>query len=285
MIGARTRALTLAAAAAAALVLFAAPALCLESQLAGISLGDTPEEMLASPDYGSPDGLFTPGNVFNSISAGPGQTSDWALAVKMAQVAPGQVEWVYNRDPVAIGVLFTGEGINAHVTDIIVSMWKEFRPSMLGKTSKEIQLGSAFADVLAQYGWPNRLQIISETGQAQSQGPAQAARPGTAPRPGGVRLSFGSGHGGSSAPAPLPRVGGAFAMRLARRPGPAGPGPLPSVGPARVGTARTGPAFSTSAAVGQTPGVTFTKSCIMSYPSVDFVIYRMQVFRIHIYGQ
>jgi hypothetical protein len=69
-------------------------------------------------------------------------------------------------------------------------------------------------------------------------------------------------------------------------------GPLPNVGvspavPALPGApaAPGGPITSTTADVAQMPSVTFTKSCIMSYPSVDFLIYRMRVFRIHIYGR
>ncbi|UCH35329.1 MAG: hypothetical protein JSV65_02975 [Armatimonadota bacterium] len=311
---------------AAALAALAAPALGQEMQLVGMSLGDTPEELLAHEDYGPPDAMFTPGNVFNSVKTTPGEVPPWAIAVRMAQVGPDQVQWVYNRDPVAIGLLITGEGINAHVTNIVVSMWRDFKPSKIAETEKGIRLGSSFAEVFERYGWPNRMQIIAEAGTTEPQqaGTARAARPAApgAGRPGalgGLQLRLGGGRdgGGSAAPAaarPRPTIGSSGvgprlpAPRAAARPRAAsgglslrlgggrgedrgtGPGPLPRVGrapttaPARVAVP-TGPTTSTAAAVGQVPNVTFTKSCILSYPTVDFVVYRMTVFRIHIYGR
>jgi hypothetical protein len=172
----RIRITALALALVAGAIAFASPGRCLELKLASASLGDTPEEILASPNYGSPDGIFTPGNIFNSVKAQPGTQPPWALAVRMEQVNEGQVEWVYNRDPVSIGVVFTGEGINAHVTDVTVSLWRTFdASSRVALTSKGARIGSTFSDVLERYGWPNRLQIIAEAGQTQTQNPARPA--------------------------------------------------------------------------------------------------------------
>jgi len=259
-------------AATVALAALATPGLCLETQLAGISLGDTPEELLAAPAYGPPDAMFTPGNVFNDLKV-PGRPMPvWALAVRMAGVNADQVQWLYNRDPVAIGLLMTGTGINARVTNIVVSMWKRFGPSKIAETTKGIRLGDTFADVLETYGWPNRLEIISEGGA------------GATARPGAARAAA----PGGAAPRSL-RIGrrdedeqeGRGLSLSARR-----PGPLPRVGPApAVMPKPTGPVMSRTAAAGPAGNVTFTKSCIISYPTVDFVIYRMTVFRVHIYGR
>jgi len=319
MAGAKSRILIVVA-AVAALMLLIAPAYSLEMKLAGAVLGDTPEEILTSAIFGTPDGIFTPGNTFNSTKAATGETPPWAVAVQMEQISADQVEWVYNRDPASVGLVITGAGINAHVTDVVASMWRNFDGSSVAETSKGIVLGTSFSDMLERYGWPNRLQIIAEAGVTQTQqrpvaGAAGGARPlgafgglsggfslggrrptgatrsTAAPRPGMGTFGAGPRQTGTSL-APRPASGG---LRLnlggggfgaARR----GPGPLPSVG--TVGPAvpalragPTGPPNSLEAAVGQTPGVTFTRSCIASYPSVDFVVYRMKVFRIHIYGR
>jgi hypothetical protein len=285
--------------------LLAAPALGLETKIAGVSLGDTPEELLSSAILGTPDGIFTPGGVFNAVKSMPGETPPWAIAVQMEQLQPDQVEWVYNRDPVTVGIVITGEGINAHVSDIIVSEWRNFEPNNIGQTTKGIRLGSSFADVLAGYGWPNRLQIISEGGSTQQTPTRQAVgAPGAAAAgartPSVIRFGFGrSGMSAASAattpPPALPSVGSwgvtspaPIAPRVnpnyGAAPAGGGPGPLPAVGVASP-FAPVGPGYTTTAAMGETPEVTFTKSCILSYPSVDFVVYRMRVFRIHIYGR
>lgn len=319
MAGAKSRILIVGA-AVTAMVLLIGPVFGLEMKLAGAVLGDTPEEVLASPIFGTPDGIFTPGNSFNSTKVPLGETPPWAVAVQMEQISPTQVEWVYNRDPASVGLVITGEGINAHVTDVIASMWRNFGGSSVAETSKGIVLGSEFAAMLERYGWPNRLQIIAEAGVTQTQQRAAVgAAAGARSLTGGLRLGGGVRMGGRRAAesgataAPRPGMGmfGAGPMQagtsLAPRPAGAGlrlnlggrglgaatrgPGPLPSVGtmigPA-VPTLRTGPSGppnSLEAAVGQTAGMTFTKSCIASYPSVDFVVYRMKVFRIHIYGR
>jgi len=279
----RSRILIVVAVTAAGVAMLAAPGLCVELRLAGAAIGDAADEILASASFGTPDGMFSAGNVFNSTKAAPGAKPPWARAVAMARLAPGQVEWVYNRDPVSVGIVITGKGINAHVTDITVSMWRDFKPSKLAQTAKGVQLGTSFADVLERYGWPNRLEIIAEAGQTQAAA-GRAARPqapGAARRVGGLgvrRLSFGRRR------APTTSRGARRSAQRIR----IGVRPLPSVGPGvRVpGAAAPARAANTTvAAVGQTPNLTFTKSCIISYPSVDFVVYRMKVFRIHIYGR
>ena len=265
---ARGRALILLVTAAAVVVAaFAAPAWCSESRLAGAAIGDTPEELLASGRLGTPDGVFSPGNVFNPTRGMPGGTPPWALAVMMEQLASDQVQWVYNRDPVAVGFLIAGQGINAHVTDISVSMWRNFYPSKLAKTAKGTELGAGFAEVLGRYGWPNRIQVIGESGQTQAATPQLSGGPG-GPGGGAGRAIVGG----------RPWTGGTFT----------GIQPLPNVGPGVPVPAAVAPARAVNTAVapvGETSAITFTKSCIMSYPSVDFVIYRMKVFRIHIYGR
>jgi hypothetical protein len=291
----------------AGLMVCASSAFCLELKLSGASLGDTPEELLASASFGPPDGVFTPGNVFNSTKAQPGELPVWAMAVRMEQIAPGQVQWVYNRDPAAVGIVLSGQGINAHVTDIVVSLWRTFEASRVAgsSTSKGARIGSTFADVLERYGWPNRLQIIAEAPQTPTTPTLAAAgstmatgiRPG-AFRPGGIRFSLGGRRAGAGGRTPqTPALGAAAtgaaglgAFGFGRKT--TGPGPLPGVGPtlaapllSGVPRVSTGPVTSTTADVGQTPSVTFTKSCILSYPSVDFLVYRMKVFRIHVYGR
>ena len=252
----------------AAVVMMAAlpsPTLAQEAQLAGISLGERPDDLLSSPAFGTPDAMFTSGNVFNFVKAQGAGTPPWAGAVRMADLKSDQVQWMYNRDPLVIGFVITGTGPSARVTDIVVSQWRNFDPSKVAETEKGIRLGDTFGDVLEAYGWPNRMQIINEQGGAG----AAASTPvpgGIAPgMVGGLILRFGlGGEESPAAAAPVQLVG---------------PGPLPPVG------GPPPPAYSTTAEAGPAGSLTFTKSCVMSYPAVDFVIYRMQVFRIHVYGR
>ena len=258
--------LALVTAVLVALAALASPSQAQEAQLAGVSLGERPDDLLSSPAFGTPDAMFTSGNVFNFVKAQGSGTPPWAGAVRMAALTGDQVQWLYNRDPVVIGFVITGTGPSARVTDIVVSQWRNFNPSKVAETEKGMRLGDTFADVLEAYGWPNRMEIISE------QGGAGAAA--STPAPGGIApgalggFTFRFSSGGEESPAAA--LGPAA---------PAGPGPLPPVG------GPLPPTYSTTAEAGPAGSLTFTKSCVMSYPAVDFVIYRMQVFRIHVYGR
>ncbi len=257
---ANTRWLTLIAAGALLVGALATPGRCIETQLAGVTLGDTYEDLLASPAFGPPDVMLTPGGGFNFIKARGTERPLWVAAVQMDQLGADQVEWIYNNDPVVVGVVITGRGIGARVTDITVSQWRNFNPSKVAETEKGIRLGDTFADTLETYGWPNRMQIINEQPMA-----AALAAPALAPAPAGPPAGI------------IMRP--TFAEEEEQQGAPGGPGPLPPVGAPTPG-APAGPANTATAA-----GMTFTKACILSYPAVDFLLYRMQVFRIHIYGR
>jgi hypothetical protein len=262
---ANTRRLTLIAAGALLLAALAAPGWCIETQLAGVTLGDTPEDLMTSPSFGPPDVMLTSGNQINFIKVRGTGLPLWVPAVRMDGLRGDQLQWVYNSDPVVIGVVITGRGINARVTDIVVSQWRNFKASKAAETEKGIRLGDTFADVLETYGWPNRMQVISEAGMAAAPAGAPAApgAPAMAAAPMGLMLP-GAMETAEEGPPMM---------------APAGPGPLPPVGVPTPGTP-AGPANTATAS-----GMTFSKACVLSYPSVDFLLYRMQVFRIHIYGR
>jgi hypothetical protein len=260
---ARTQQVVVVAVVVALVAALSSPALCLETKLAGVSLGDTPDDLLSSPSFGTPDAMFAPGNAFSFIGTREFEMPVWATAVRMAAVGGDQIQWIYNRDPAVIGLLMTGSGIDAHVTNIVVSQWRTFASSKVAETEKGIRIGDTFADVLRTYGWPNRMDIINETGRRITPATPAAGAPSA---PGGA-ISGGGGRGSEEdgGPGALPPVGPAFGFV------PAGAAPADAL----TATANAGPAGM----------VGFTKSCILSYPSVDFVLYRMRVFRIHIYGR
>jgi hypothetical protein len=241
----------------ALVALVVAPA-CAERQLGGIQIGDSPLALMQSRQFGPPDGMYTTGGVFNKLSqaalADTREPPPWAYAVRTEALLPNQVEWVYNKDPLAYGLVITGQGAEATVTNIIISMWRIFAPSNQVRTERGIRLGDTLASVLAEYQYPSLLMVLQES-----------------PIAGGA-LAVG---------AAAPVTTGSF--RFGRRDEVGGAPPaLPAVSP---GTAVVPGAHSLTAtlSIGGSP-ITFTKDLLLDYPGVEFTLYGMKVVRIHIYG-
>jgi hypothetical protein len=134
-----------------------------------------------------------------------GETPVWVLPLRPAGIAEGQSEWVYDwrrTKGVALGIILSGEGADAVVTDVIVAGFQE---NLKGKprpvsTEKGIGLQDTFAEVLQKYGFPPMIEIYAPSGAAGTQRAAGAARgagggAGGAMRAGGAR---GGGRGGGA---------------------------------------------------------------------------------------
>jgi len=256
----------LALVAVTALLLLAALPAAAETQLAGIRIGDSPLTLMQSTVYGPPDAMYTPGGVLNRLSAqAMAEMADplpWALAVQADSLQPNQVEWVYRRSP-AVGVVITGQGAEATVTNVIVSMWDKFAPTTAVRTERNISLGDSLSKVLREYRYPNMLSVLQETPVSGGRAlPSVGGRP-LAAAPGSLGLSLGT-------------------TRRAASQAPRQPGALP---PATGGAVAHPGQFSPTAALsigGATVG--FTKHLALDYPGIEFTLYGMQVVRIHIYG-
>jgi len=239
----------------------AAPAWA-EKQLGGIRLGDSPLNLMQSRIYGPPDGMYTSGGVFNKLSLQAMQeVTDpipWAFAVRTEMLQPNQVEWVYNRPPLSVGVVITGLGVEATITNVIFSMWQTDRPSNEVRTERGVRLGSTFREVVTGYGFPGMLTVLQETPVAGG-GLSPLGQPG-APAAGVFGFSFMGRSRNGGSPGALPPVSGGEAV--------APPG-----------------AYSPTATlyIGGAP-ITFTKHMVLDYPGTEFTLYGMRVMRIHIYG-
>jgi hypothetical protein len=123
----------------------------------------------------------------------------WVLPIRPASIEPTQTEWVYDfrsRRGIALGIVLTGEGADAMVTDVIVA---GFPQNLKGKpapvrTAKGVALQSTFEDVLKRYGYPPLIEIYTPlsggaaAGRAGGGGAMQAGR--------GTRGAMRAGGGG-----------------------------------------------------------------------------------------
>jgi len=166
-------------------------------------------------------------------AGGGGGLPVWASPVRVAFLGDQQAEWLYDMRKdrgVTMGVVMSGEGADAVVTDIIISGYPEY---LKGKrqpprTEKGVTFGSTFLDVLRRYGFPPQIEIFTP-GSA----PAPVASRAAAPAAGRA------GPAAAGAGAPGGRAGG---MR-GRRGGGMGPGDFGALPGGSAGMARTPSAF------------------------------------------
>jgi hypothetical protein len=138
-----------------------------------------------------------------------GDTPVWVLPLRPAGLAEGQSEWVYDwrrTKGVALGIILSGEGADAVVTDVIVAGFQE---NLKGKprpvsTEKGIGLQDTFAEVLQKYGFPPMIEVYAPSGAAGAQRAGGAARAaggggGGTMRAGGARGGGRGGGGGRGA--------------------------------------------------------------------------------------
>ena len=202
------------------IVLVAGQAAAVEDGLLGVRIGASYRELLER--FGQPHGILFPsggGLLFQTVSmAAPegglpqfgaqtqttAQTPVWVFPVRTTALTGMQSQWVYdlrNSRGVALGILLSGEGADAVVTDVIVAGFPEYlkgKPDPV-RTQKGIALQSSFSEVLKRYGYPPVIQIYAPTG-------ISAAGPQAVPGIGGMRA--GARMGGRAPAGGAMRAGG-----------------------------------------------------------------------------
>jgi hypothetical protein len=207
--------------------LCAAPAAhALEDGLFGVRIGASFREL--TQKFGPPHGIVFPSMIFQTVAPspmaglpsfgqpGPTETPVWVVPIRPTSLEPAQTEWVYDfraKRGIALGVVLTGEGADAMVTDIIVA---GFPQNLKGKpapvrTGKGVALQSTFEDVLKRYGYPPLIEIY-----APLSGGAAAGRGGVGgamQARGGARGAMRAGGGGRAGAMRGRGRGGAFGGR------------------------------------------------------------------------
>ncbi len=207
-----------------ALGLASTPAGAVEDGLFGVRIGASYREI--TEKFGPPHGIVFPSMVFQTVavSAAPGlpsfgapaatETPVWVLPIRPSTMEATQTEWVYDYRKtrgIALGIILTGEGADAVVSDVAVAGFPE---NLKGKpapltTAKGIKLQSTFEDVLKKYGYPPLIEIYPAAGGAGAAqgGAAGAMRAGVGARGGGMRAG-GGGRGGGGMRGGGMRAGG-----------------------------------------------------------------------------
>lgn len=264
-----------------------------ENQLAGVRLSESPKTLLRLRSYGAPDAVIASGGVFNTRKlslAGAGGPPHWAQAVWVDGLGANQVVWMYDRYPVAVAFVITGEGDEAEITDIVVSVWKKMEASSWAVTKKGIRIGDTFLKVVQKYGFPETLVVF----QGASTGAPAAGGPGPLPAAtAATTAATAAGEGSRSLfrrarfrsrrfedeeeSAPAPVVGVAAPAPGTRA------GPLPPAAPTAAAVQEGGGHFS-GVAMGQQ--FNLSRHMVLGYPQqgIDFYLYDMRVMRIHVYG-
>ncbi len=257
------RNLALLFAAAFSCLVLVGPAGALEDGLMGVRIGSSYREVLRR--LGHSDGILfsaggsimyqtqpaatsgMPGLPSFSTQQPTGGAPVWVSPLQPASLADQQSEWVYDwrkTKGVALGVILSGEGADAVVTDVIVVGFPE---NLKGKprpvtTEKGIGLQDTFAQVLSKYGYPPMIEIY-----APSSAGGAAARQATGGRAGGGRtMRAGGARGGQG------RGGGARAAGRGQRGGGRGGGG-PMGGGGRRGGRMRGALDATTSAIAQGP--------------------------------
>jgi len=316
--------------------LSARPAAALEEGLLGIRIGASYRDVVKR--LGNPDGiLFSAGGnlMFQTLSpAAPGglpqfgmqaagaQVPVWVLPLRTAFLNANQSQWVYDRrtkSGFAVGVVLSGEGADAVVTDVVASGFPENlknKPQTV-RTQRDVVLLSSFADVLRKYGYPPMAEVYIPSAAAAGAAGARAAGglrgggaagglrgpgaggglrgPGAGgglrgPGAGGGLRGPGAGGGlrGPGAGGGLPGSGRAGGLRGGGAAGglrapAAGAGRLPPLG---AGSAQQagGPAPNplSATAVVDNVVVGFSRDCILTYEGIAFTLHDMRVTRIHV---
>jgi hypothetical protein len=186
----------------------AGPALALEDGLMGIRIGASYRELtrrLGPPHgilLGSGGGmmyqtLVSPGALaglpqFGATSqTGSAEMPVWVLPVRVGTLGAGQAQWFYDlraRKGVSLGIVLSGEGADAAVTDVVVAGFEKYlkgKPAPV-RTQRGIVLQSSFADVLEKYGFPPLAEIYAPGGAPTGAGAAGGAARGGAMRTAGA---------------------------------------------------------------------------------------------------
>lgn len=274
---------------ALAALLVAAPAVvwALDVELAGVRVGSTPAAV--TQRYGSPHGILarrSDGSV-SYVASGPltavtrttpgyapsperpttgyggagqplsGATANLGLPpaadiVRVSRLGRSQIEWIYVLGTLSLGVVVTGQGADAVVSDIIAASLEGTSPRVV--TEKGIRLGDPLSSVIGRYGFPTDGLLTFQ---------AHPAPTGTAVEYGTSTAGYGTGTGQ--------------------------PTTAPSSPTVSYGTASGAGAGTAVGVVDESIVVNlddraslFTKCCVARYGEIDFTFCDMKVVRIHI---
>lgn len=258
--------------------------------------------------------LIKPGETalppLNSPSPGAGPIGSsgvpaWVEPVRVSYLADQQAEWVYDLRKtrgVTLGIVLSGEGADAVVTDVIVAGYPEH---LKGKeshvlTEKGVTLQSSYATVLEKYGFPPLVEIFTP-GAAPAVNSGRNARRQPAGIGTGNRMGGPGGRRGGPGGQPG-RIGrgaaSSFSVELTQMSGGrgdmmGGPRGRPGMmgGPSRSnrgqspsrGRNRNAAASKLMAtALVNNRSVNFSRDCILSYEGIAFTLHDMRVIRIHV---
>jgi hypothetical protein len=156
------------------------PAGAVEDGLMGARIGASYREVIRK--FGQPLGMLVStggGMVYQSMpsfssslpafgqaATAPGTLPRWAEPVRVAGLLTGQQEWVYDlrhSRGVSLGIVLSGEGSDAVVTDVVVCGYPEY---LKGKkqyavTERGVTLQSTYATVLKRYGFPPEAEALT----------------------------------------------------------------------------------------------------------------------------
>jgi len=209
------------------------------------------------------------------------QLPGWAMPVRIESLGPGQVEWLYDKTvytsktakssqigfpfqpeltPVlALGVVITGEGPDAIVTDVIVASFRGDAPARrIAATAKEVRLGDTFAGVIKKYRFPVKFQVFDDT-------PVSSATAGTSGMESTASMVP------PSSPIGYPSAPTGLEM-----------GTMPSMGATPVIPTFAMRKRSLVVNFDDTAKL-FTKACVAYYGNISFTFSDMKVARIHIF--
>ncbi len=113
----------------------------------------------------------------------------WAEPVRVSFLGNQQAEWFYDlrrSRGVTLGIVLSGEGAEAVVTDVVISGYPEYLKGkrQYVRTERGVTFQSSFATVLQKYGFPPQLEVYT---------------PGSAPAVATGRTAGGGGRLGSGA--------------------------------------------------------------------------------------
>ena len=118
-----------------------------------------------APAAGAPGAPGAPGAAGAAGAAGAGvQVSPfpvWALAV-WVDMAPDQVEWIYNKGPVVLGFVLDRDGYINSIT--VAGEDCDYARTALWRPHQYVKLGDDFKRVLYRYGWPDEWVTFDSTG-------------------------------------------------------------------------------------------------------------------------
>jgi hypothetical protein len=186
------------------------PAGAVEDGLLGVRIGASYREI--TEKFGPPHGIVFPSMIFQTVvgspmaglpnfgAPAPTEMPVWVLPIRPASMGATQTQWVYDlrkKQGIALGILLTGEGADAVVTDVVVAGFPQYlkgKPAPV-RTAKGIALQSSFEEVLKKYGYPPLIEIYPPS-VGGGGGAGQAGRGGAMRAGGGVRGGMRAGGGG-----------------------------------------------------------------------------------------